>query len=231
MFNSDKTRSARGFTLIELLVVIAIIAILAAILFPVFARARENARRSSCQSNLKQIALGMFMYKQDYDEKTVPYFTGPGPTNSNDITLNLGWPMILQPYLKSEQIFQCPSSSKAKSISGNLYYNYTNYWYGTPSSSQSDSSFEYSTMTVLMGDGSGASRPSNYSYGGNTTDAPSGVTLAKLGAEAGLHLDGINYAFADRHVKWLKSNADNTSTVVYNSATPGGGSKMTFALN
>jgi prepilin-type N-terminal cleavage/methylation domain-containing protein len=59
----------RGFTLIELLVVIAIIAILAAILFPVFARARENARRASCQSNLKQIALGVFMYNQDYDEK------------------------------------------------------------------------------------------------------------------------------------------------------------------
>ena len=67
----DITKSQRkeGFTLIELLVVIAIIAILAAILFPVFARARENARRASCQSNLKQIGLGMFMYLQDYDEK------------------------------------------------------------------------------------------------------------------------------------------------------------------
>jgi len=71
--NLQRTRLHRqrtgAFTLIELLVVIAIIAILAAILFPVFARARENARRASCQSNLKQIALGAFMYRQDYDEK------------------------------------------------------------------------------------------------------------------------------------------------------------------
>src|SRR5690349_12144108 len=62
-------RSARGFTLIELLVVIAIIALLAAILFPVFARARENARRASCQSNLKQIGLGFHQYTQDYDDR------------------------------------------------------------------------------------------------------------------------------------------------------------------
>lgn len=65
-------KQSRGFTLIELLVVIAIIAILAAILFPVFARARENARRTSCLSNLKQMGLGMMMYVQDYDE-TYPY--------------------------------------------------------------------------------------------------------------------------------------------------------------
>lgn len=67
----DYKNRTKGFTLIELLVVIAIIAILAAILFPVFARARENARRSSCQSNLKQIALGWMQYNQDYDEMMV----------------------------------------------------------------------------------------------------------------------------------------------------------------
>src|SRR3954469_10299371 len=87
----------RGFTLIELLVVIAIIAILAAILFPVFARARENARRSSCQSNLKQIALGFKQYTQDYDEKYPPrYFvTGVTVIRTNGLT---GWASDLQPY-------------------------------------------------------------------------------------------------------------------------------------
>ena len=88
--SNRKVRSA--FTLIELLVVIAIIAILAAILFPVFARARENARRSSCQSNLKQIALGFIQYTQDYDEKMVPaYRTGnPAPA------VNIHWKHVVE---------------------------------------------------------------------------------------------------------------------------------------
>jgi prepilin-type N-terminal cleavage/methylation domain-containing protein len=71
----SKPKKKFGFTLIELLVVIAIIAILAAILFPVFGRARENARRSSCQSNLKQIGLGAMQYTQDYDEQYLPRWT------------------------------------------------------------------------------------------------------------------------------------------------------------
>ena len=70
------SRARKGFTLIELLVVIAIISILAAILFPVFARARENARRASCMSNLKQLGLGMMMYIQDYDERYAPAISG-----------------------------------------------------------------------------------------------------------------------------------------------------------
>ena len=89
-----------AFTLIELLVVIAIIAILAAILFPVFARARENARRSSCQSNLKQIGLGILQYTQDYDEYMPVGTTGNGAG---------GWVGQVYPYVKSLQIFICPS--------------------------------------------------------------------------------------------------------------------------
>ena len=100
-----KTRSA--FTLIELLVVIAIIAILAAILFPVFARARENARRSSCQSNLKQIALGIKQYTQDYDEKFPNQVVGGGSATNPPV----GWADEIQPYLKSTQIYQCPSEN------------------------------------------------------------------------------------------------------------------------
>lgn len=91
-----------GFTLIELLVVIAIIAILAAILFPVFARARENARRSSCQSNQKQIGLGILQYAQDYDERYPMEYTIIGGVANY-------WPVAVQPYLKSTQIFSCPS--------------------------------------------------------------------------------------------------------------------------
>lgn len=93
----------KGFTLIELLVVIAIIAILAAILFPVFARARENARRSSCQSNLKQIGLAIFQYSQDYDEK-LPFARTPGPNYNS-------WAGNAQPYIKSNQVFACPSNT------------------------------------------------------------------------------------------------------------------------
>jgi prepilin-type processing-associated H-X9-DG protein len=100
--------------LIELLVVIAIIAILAAILFPVFARARENARRSSCASNLKQIGLGMLQYTQDYDEKLVAYgystAATPVPFQASTGTgSNYKWMDAIYPYVRSEQLFNCPS--------------------------------------------------------------------------------------------------------------------------
>lgn len=93
----------RGFTLIELLVVIAIIAILAAILFPVFAKAREKARQSSCLSNVKQLSLAVFQYMQDYDEVLPVYWNihnRPGPEY---------WYQMIGPYIKNDQIFVCPS--------------------------------------------------------------------------------------------------------------------------
>ena len=96
------TPTSHGFTLIELLVVIAIIALLAAILFPVFARARENARRASCQSNLKQIALGMAQYVQDYDERFPPYLTDASGNGAVDVADgDQGWADLIQPYTKS----------------------------------------------------------------------------------------------------------------------------------
>jgi len=112
MKNTRFHQHQKGFTLIELLVVIAIIAILAAILFPVFGRARENARRSSCQSNLKQIGLGLIQYSQDYDETMMAAFYGSagGNTPSNN-TSNYKWQDATYPYVKSEQIFTCPSDS------------------------------------------------------------------------------------------------------------------------
>lgn len=104
-------KNGKGFTLIELLVVIAIIAILAAILFPVFARARENARKSTCQNNLKQIGTAIMQYTQDYDEK-VPCCRmgdGPNPLDGNKIQ-TLTWAVIIQPYLKNVNVLTCPSN-------------------------------------------------------------------------------------------------------------------------
>jgi len=94
---SAQSKPTSAFTLIELLVVIAIIALLAAILFPVFSRARENARRASCQSNLKQLGLGMIQYAQDNDE----HFT----------YANAGWGGRIYPYVKNKDVYTCPSDT------------------------------------------------------------------------------------------------------------------------
>jgi len=98
-----KNSTRRGFTLIELLVVIAIIAILAAILFPVFQKVRENARRASCQSNLKQIGLAFVQYAQDADEK----FPGFGSGDNGD----RGWATSIYPFVKSTGLYKCPDDS------------------------------------------------------------------------------------------------------------------------
>lgn len=155
---------SQGFTLIELLVVIAIIAILAAILFPVFGRARENARRSSCQSNLKQIALGVMQYKQDYDEKF------PLATTLN-VPGSIGWATATQPYLKSIQIFQCPSEPGSSTDLPNPTVagtSYTDYWYNAIlswngettapnySTGVSEAALLSSSLTVMAGDGTPA---------------------------------------------------------------------------
>jgi prepilin-type N-terminal cleavage/methylation domain-containing protein/prepilin-type processing-associated H-X9-DG protein len=95
----------RAFTLIELLIVIAIIGIIAAILFPVFSRARENARRANCASNMKQVGLGIAQYVQDYDERMPKLLWRTDPNT----TVNNWWQACIQPYVKSTQVFHCPS--------------------------------------------------------------------------------------------------------------------------
>jgi prepilin-type N-terminal cleavage/methylation domain-containing protein/prepilin-type processing-associated H-X9-DG protein len=115
----------RGFTLIELLVVIAIIAILAAILFPVFAQAREKARQSSCTSNLRQISTASGMYLQDYDE-TFPVWAWtperqmPLP-NGKIYQGKVVWPLLYMPYVKNESVFVCPSDGSARASVGNAW--------------------------------------------------------------------------------------------------------------
>jgi prepilin-type N-terminal cleavage/methylation domain-containing protein/prepilin-type processing-associated H-X9-DG protein len=210
----------KGFTLIELLVVIAIIAILAAILFPVFARARENARRASCQSNLKQIALGFAQYTQDYDEKLPLWFADldgvtPSPNAFNSTTTlagqpgqDQGWAELLQPYLKSKQIFQCPSETTAPGADGSNV-NYTDYMFNGDIAGNygvagglSLAAIEFPTKTVLNADA-----PSQHSasiFGNNWAWQ---ATPPGTNDYYHRHLDGANISFVDGHVKWLKPEA------------------------
>jgi len=237
----------KGFTLIELLVVIAIIAILASILFPVFARARENARRASCQSNLKQIALSMFMYNQDYDEKLpavrAPYAAFNPGGNA------YGWADRLQPYLKSTQILQCPSETNGPS-SVPTSPGYSDYFMNTATQGISDASLNAPSLTVLLGDGVSGNSANRFdgcfnSYADQTgssfvgsacSSAQSYVTnlISFTGVTAaGRHLDGANYAFADGHVKWLKGSiisgsVINGSTAIGNKLYPTSNGQATF---
>ena len=174
MFSTSSRSRAfcSGFTLVELLVVIAIISILAAILFPVFARARENARRSSCASNLKQLGVSAMMYTQDYDEKVVPVAT--------DVT-DMRWPQILSPYMKLRAITACPSANYLTPLSASfatdpfsydeaigkptatnrdyaygLYASYGyNYAYLTPSAACPDGPESCATATAANGESRG----------------------------------------------------------------------------
>jgi prepilin-type N-terminal cleavage/methylation domain-containing protein/prepilin-type processing-associated H-X9-DG protein len=126
-----RASTERAFTLIELLVVIAIIALLAAIIFPVFARARENARRARCMSNLKQIGLGIMMYVHDNDER-YPLMTAarsgdfasvPSSADFADSN-NVYWPHLIFAYTKSMQIFRCPSGRNPQTTDKGVYGHY-----------------------------------------------------------------------------------------------------------
>jgi prepilin-type N-terminal cleavage/methylation domain-containing protein/prepilin-type processing-associated H-X9-DG protein len=200
----------KGFTLIELLVVIAIIAILAAILFPVFARARENARRASCQSNLKQIALGFFQYTQDYDEKFPLWFadndgSGAGTPACGTIgaaATDTGWAEMLQPYLKSTQIYQCPSEPAGPVASTSNCGGYTDYMYNNNLYGLSQAAFVSPSNTVLNADAT--SNTAFSTLGNNYTWAPTTGTSTGPSDYYHRHLDGANVSFADGHVKWLR---------------------------
>jgi prepilin-type N-terminal cleavage/methylation domain-containing protein/prepilin-type processing-associated H-X9-DG protein len=204
-----------GFTLIELLVVIAIIAILASILFPVFARARENARRSSCMSNLKQIGLGVMQYTQDYDEKLPRSIAdGSPPAGTRPATDTVF--RQLNPYLKSTQIFRCPSDSSSAaltdpadplSVPSSYGYNYVYLGFAdSPSLTYSVASIAEVARTVMFTDKTAANTDWVYPpYAWSATINVADPTTTR--GLSGRHLDGTNVAWVDGHVKWSKIEA------------------------
>ena len=192
----------RGFTLIELLVVIAIIAILAAILFPVFARAREKARQASCSSNLKQIALGALMYTQDYDEVTVPAGNWDGKEY---------WQLTIYPYTNNTQIFHCPSDSRREFAyhGQQLYYGYAQFTHlGQPMAD-----IKRPASVIMTGDGvhPAVAYPQGCTTGccGAWRSIYQGGYCENDGAPEPSdmnHNEGDNCAYWDGHVKWLNFN-------------------------
>jgi prepilin-type N-terminal cleavage/methylation domain-containing protein/prepilin-type processing-associated H-X9-DG protein len=231
--NGLHNSNRRGFTLIELLVVIAIIAILAAILFPVFSRARENARRTSCISNLKQMGVAHKMYLQDYDERYAPLRLvldaddTPKPPNFSEmkyVESNSGnvykiyWQELLQPYVKNRQLFECPSDA----YKGNAAF-YGNYGMNTviakdigsaPTNMTVHSSiFAAPAQTYYIMDFSSYA----FNYGNMRVDywryLPGVGEISNWSCpgapgdcQGGRHFNGVNVGFADGHVKWLTSS-------------------------
>lgn len=232
-----KDKQLRAFTLIELLVVIAIIAILAAILFPVFARARENARRASCMSNLKQLGLGIMMYTQDYDDylpKTavpgVPtletgFAAGPSPTY-----LHL-WMHTIYPYIRSVQVFNCPSANYSYitnfngSYEATISYGYNNFLSGLASTTVGVNlaAIPNVAVTPLLVDSSyyiaGPDNVCHATVAQNITDlvdcSGSSTSSVYTNTDPPLprHLDTFNMCFVDGHVKSLKRSGWVTATV------------------
>src|SRR5688500_17611825 len=144
----------RGFTLIEILVVIAIIAILAAILFPVFARAREAARRSACLSNLKQVTLGLLMYAQDWDEVMayhyVPDAGSDGFVSPYAASANPCWINGTMPYVKNVGVFHCPSTRTYAAPYAPDATSNTNYWYNGQASGKGLAAMQFPAESVLF---------------------------------------------------------------------------------
>ena len=194
----------RGFTLIELLVVIAIIAILAAILFPVFARAREKARQTSCLSNLKQIALGNLMYAQDYDERlgywriSVPAGTPNAETATDGTGTFLYWYWTLQPYLKNQQMLVCPSRIPFGSGCRGTRGAYTGIVY---EAGVSLADIQHPAELIANNDTNCYRRCTWAEYSTPTAHAFSHTDWAAIHRR---HNDGANASFFDGHAKWVK---------------------------
>jgi prepilin-type processing-associated H-X9-DG protein/prepilin-type N-terminal cleavage/methylation domain-containing protein len=224
MMKVARNQSRQGFTLIELLTVLGIIFILSAILFPVFSRARENARRASCMSNLHQLGLALLQYAEDndgrlcYSENHPITATPPGGFWSTNYWF---FPQILYPYHRSLQVFYCPARIyDANPRNGNyganpavlptsgstplllssldspagLYMFFDAGYFEVPYSSAYGPSGDSGHPTYIPGAGGVIGSVKN--YGNNFTED----------FQNGRHYDGLNVCFADGHVKWLKSS-------------------------
>jgi prepilin-type N-terminal cleavage/methylation domain-containing protein/prepilin-type processing-associated H-X9-DG protein len=213
-------RKPKGFTLIELLVVIAIIAILAAILMPVFARAREKARTISCASNLKQMGLAMWMYMQDYDEMMVPGFICYAPSGSRCLAGARYWRDLIEPYAKSKPLRDCPSFTGQRYDYNNLRgggysINFISYGPGGHTPPASNHGWPSATLYHIPVSVSQAAHPAttvwvvDYTFGGYALisasgDLPTVHTWLASQPEAMRHNEGLNVLLVDGHVKWAK---------------------------
>jgi|LSQX01.1.fsa_nt_gb prepilin-type N-terminal cleavage/methylation domain-containing protein/prepilin-type processing-associated H-X9-DG protein len=200
-------RQRQGFTLIELLVVIAIIAILAAILFPVFAKAREKARQASCASNLKQIGLAALSYAQDYDEKLgFGYVNAPGVVGFLGHNNVLIWPDLLMPYVKNRQIFMCPSA--ASDYIGYGWVAYRGYFNGASFSPPRSGEIYEGVPLGSPNIHDVAATPLVCDHDSSSTYYLAWYISAVYDLWGStIHNEGLNIAFLDGHVKWYQMRA------------------------
>jgi prepilin-type N-terminal cleavage/methylation domain-containing protein len=201
-----------GFTLIELLVVIAIISILAAILFPVFAEAREKARQTVCLSNMRQMNLAVQMYAQD-DDESLPLAATATATGF------LNWHDLLDPYVKNTQIWHCPSSNLAlKDIYGNIVCHYgwnayylnlgvdvTNIYTLNNAAGVSLAAVQVPSHTVMMGDNRGIDGRIPADHLSTDMLPPSQPDADYWGRPDPRHTDGVVVGLVDGHMKWLRT--------------------------